>query len=432
LTRSCLTFLLIAALLSACKPTPTANVLGYIAADYLGALQTPTKATPGGVLTGRVLSNGAPVAGATVLVAERTGIPHAAQTDAQGRYRIENIPPGEYVPAAVAPLYDETILEDSFGIPELVTVRAAETTEAPPFTLLRHQPEPLPEPLALATHLVLTGTATTTAAFPIGSIAQVQGFHFERAGALIDTLRVYLPLHLAASAKLPMLFLVYPTHVDGWQSVSTAYAAQGYAVVAVSPVAARGVDIDAHAADAHVALELARTGALGSHIRGDKVVALGGSFSSAILHRLLADVAASADANANQAIVGWVTVGGISNAFSGTADFYAGKLQLPAQYKYLIPALGQPNLYPLDFLRFSPVYTAAQLPPTLIIHTDVDHVIPIDQAYELETALRTNHVPVEVYYYKDVSHYLQIDEHMTDQGREMFYRVLNFAQRMLK
>ncbi len=423
-----LIFLLIAAFLSACKPTPTTNVLNYQAADYFGTLRTPLNPMPGGVLTGLVLNNGAPIAGATVLVAERTGIPHAAQTDAQGRYHIAHIPPGEYVPAVVAPSYDEASLADSFGLPELVTVRAAETTAAPTFHLLRHQLEPLPAPLALATHLVLTSTATTTSAFPAGSVAKVQNFQFEYAGILIDTLRVYLPLQLAAAAKLPMIFMVYPSHVDAWQSVSTAFAAQGYAVVAVSPVAVRGLDIEAHAVDAHIALELARSGALNSHIRSDKIIALGGSFSSAILHRLLADV----DASADNEISGWVTVGGISNAFSGTADFYAGKLELPEQYKYLIPALGQPDLYPLGFLRFSPVYTAAQLPPTLIIHTDVDHVIPIDQAYQLEAALRAHHVPVEVYYYKDVSHYLQIDEHMTDQARAMFYRVVDFAQRMLK
>ncbi|CAN5593323.1 hypothetical protein BH10CHL1_BH10CHL1_20560 [soil metagenome] len=425
-------FLLMAGLLGSCKPTSTANVLGYMAADYLGTLHTPAPSAPGGVLTGLVLDKGTPVTGATVLVAERTGTPHAAQTDAQGRYRIEQIPPGEYVPAAVAPAYDEIALEDSFGLPYLVTVRAGEITKAPAFTLVRHQPAPLPTSLALATQLALTNTATLTAAFPVGSVAQVQSFQFIRAGAVIDTLRLYLPLQLAANAKLPMAFFVYPSQVDAWQAVSTAYAAQGYAVVAVSPIMARGLDIEAHAADAHVALELARSGALNTHIQGDKVVAVGGSFSSAILHRLLDDVSTDAGADAHNEIIGWVTVGGISNAFSGAADFYAGKLQLPEPYKYLIPALGQPNLYPLEFLRFSPVYTAAQLPPTIIIHTDVDHVIPIDQAYQLEAALRANRVPVEVYYYKDVSHYLQIDEHMTDQARAMFFRVADFAQRMLK
>jgi hypothetical protein len=35
---------------------------------------------------------------------------------------------------------------------------------------------------------------------------------------------------------------------------------------------------------------------------------------------------------------------------------------------------------------------------------------------------------VTVFYYQDVSHYLQIDDQMTDAGREMFYRVVDFAQ----
>lgn len=435
--RFCLILLVTILCLSACKPTPTANVLDYWLGQRLGTLQPPVPSTPGGVLTGLVLHDGAPVAGATVLVAVRTGTPYTAQTDAQGRYHIERIPPGEYVPAAVAAWYNETALQDLFGLPYVVTIRANAVTEAPPFALTRHQREQLPDALALTTRLAITGTAVATASFPAGSVAQMQGFRFEHANARIDTLRVYLPLHLAPTAKLPMLFLVYPTYVDLWRQVSVAYAAQGFAVVAISPIAARGVDIEAHASDAHVALELARRGALNEHIRRDKVVALGGSFSSAILHRLLADVAATADATnvttgADREITGWVTVGGISNAFSGTASFYAGQLEIPPQYEFLIPALGLPNLYPLDFLRFSPVYTAAQLPPTLIIHTDVDHVIPIDQAYQLEAALHANQVPVEVYYYKDVSHYLQIDENLTEQGREMFYRVLTFAQRMVK
>jgi acetyl esterase/lipase len=185
-------------------------------------------------------------------------------------------------------------------------------------------------------------------------------------------------------------------------------------------VADRALNIDAHAQDARVALALAQQGYLDERLRDRAAVALGGSFSSAILHRLLRDTAGS--------VVAWVTVGGIANAFSGTADFYAGQIQIPPEYTYLIPALGPPNLYPLAFLRYSPVYTAAQLPPTLLIHTDADRIIPISQAYELEAALQRAGVPVTVFYYQDVSHYLQIDDQMTDAGREMFYRVVDFAQ----
>ena len=90
--------------------------------------------------------------------------------------------------------------------------------------------------------------------------------------------------------------------------------------------------------------------------------------------------------------------------------------------------MGPANLYPLPFLYFSPVYTASQLPPTMIIHTDVDRIIPITQAYELEQALRDAGVYVEVLYYEDVSHYLQIGEDMTESGEEMFWQVLEFLE----
>jgi hypothetical protein len=313
------------------------------------------------------------------------------------------------------------------GIPWLLSVRSAQTTTAPVLELTPHVAIPLPEPLAQATQLTLTATRVVTASFPAGAQAQEQDFAFFYNGAQVTTLRVYTPITGTITGTvgvaLPTLFMVYPTQVDLWQQVSTAYASQGFALIAISPIGERAVNIDAHAQDARVALTLALQGKLNMQVRGGQVIALGGSFSSAILHRLLRDT--------GEHVAGWVTVGGISNAFSGTADFYAGRLVLPPQYEYLIPALGQPHIYPLPFLRFSPVYSAAQLPPTLIIHTDVDHVIPIDQAYQLEAALRAAQVPVEVYYYRDVSHYLQIDEAMTDAGRSMFFRVADFARRVL-
>lgn len=410
---------------AACTPTPKENVIGYLVAQRLGAFQPRPMPAQQGTLTGVVVFENSPVAGATVLVAERTGTPHAAQTDADGRYLITEIPVGQYQLAAVAPGYDELGLTDLLGLPELVTIEANATTIAPPLRLQPHTLNPLPQPLAEATHLTLTSSTVVTAVFPAGAIAEMQAFAFDYASAHIDTLRVFAPPKLPADTHLPLLLMVYPTQVDLWQNVSTALASQGFVLVAISPVASRGVDVDAHAADARIALALALGGHLHPAIKtGSKAVALGGSFSSAILHRLLADM--------GDTIAGWVTVGGISNAFRGAADFYDGKLQIPPQYEYLIPALGAPHLYPLPFLRFSPVYTAAQLPPTLIIHTGADRVILIDQAYELEAALRQAHVPVEVFYYEDVSHYLQIDEQMTDAGRAMFFRIIGFANRILK
>jgi len=70
-----------------------------------------------GILTVTVVDDqtAQPIAGATVLVAERDGTPHTAITGADGRYRIEGVPPGEYVPAAVAPGYGEAALAAAAG-----------------------------------------------------------------------------------------------------------------------------------------------------------------------------------------------------------------------------------------------------------------------------------------------------------------------------
>ena len=209
--------------------------------------------------------------------------------------------------------------------------------------------------------------------------------------------------------------------MEDWEEVSVAFAASGFAAVAISPSPGRSTDVDAHAQDALVALTLARRGELSPAIGDNRPVAMGGSFSSAILARLLR--LAPAD------LAGWVTVGGLANAFTAAADYYAGRIEMPPNYSLLVPALGQPNLYPETFLRYSPVYSAAELPPTMIIHTAADRILPISQAYELAAAVRAAGIPLETYYYEDVSHYLGIGENMTDAGREMFYRILEFVER---
>jgi dipeptidyl aminopeptidase/acylaminoacyl peptidase len=72
---------------------------------------------------------------------------------------------------------------------------------------------------------------------------------------------------------------------------------------------------------------------------------------------------------------------------------------------------------------------ASELPPTLLIHTAADRVLPIEQAYALEAAALAAGVPVETYYYTDTSHYLGIGENLTDAGREMFYMIVEFIER---
>ena len=408
----------VALLLSACAPSAEGNVVGYLLEQRLRGGMIALAPASVGSIRGEIWMEDGPAAGVSVLVAERTGRPHAATTDKEGRYRIDGIPPGQYVVAAVGPESDEAALSGAWGVPWLVTVEAGTVVVAPRLIVPRHVAAPLPDDLAGAVRLSAGQPYTASAPFPAGSLAWGQAFTFERDGAEIDTLRVYHPL-AESDRPLPLIFGVFPGVIDGWQPVSVAFAALGYTVVAISPSGARGLDVYAHAEDARVALHLARRGLLGVNVADAPAVAMGGSFSSAILHRLLRDERDQFNA--------WVTVGGISNAFTGSADFYAGRLDIPDPYGLVIPALGAANIHPVPFLRFSPVYTAAHLPPTLIIHTDADAIIPINQAYQLEAALHAADVPVEVFYYRDVSHYLQIGEDITEAGQAMFWLVMEFV-----
>ena len=324
-------------------------------------------------------------------------------------------------PAAVAPGYGEAQLHNVWGGPVPVTVRSGETVTAPDLHL---SPLSAHDPAAFdlaSLHLRQTASYTTTAPFPDRAGAQGRAFAFERDGVQVDSLRLYLPLDATPEDRFPLVLFVAPTAVDDWQQVSVAFASQGYALAALSPVAGRGVDADAQAQDAAAALALAQGDALGPEVGGNRPVVMGGSYSSAILARLVR--------TAGDGLGGWVSVGGLSNAFDGAAAYYAGELEMPANFELLVPAFGLPNVYPLTLLRYSPVYVASELPPTLLIHTAADRVLPIDQAYQLEAAAQAAGVPVETYYYSDSSHYLGIGDNLTDAGREMFYKIIEFIER---
>lgn len=408
-----------ALLLAACKASPTGHVIGYLIEQRLGGPVEPAPSAKTGSLTGQVLFEGDPVAGASVIVAARTGTPYASSTDASGFYHIPKIPAGQYVPAAVAPGFDETALSGDLGIPYPIKIPAGETAYAPALTLRPYRPPPLPAPLPDAALLSAGEPVTMTAPFPAGATAWQQAFVFAREGIKNGSLRLYRPLPESGEA-LPLIFGLFPGEVDDWAPVNVALAAAGFNVVALSPSPLYGLDVAAHVEDARLALALARGGHLGVDLADAPAVALGGSFSSAILTRLLR--------GERDQFAAWLTLGGISNAFTASADFYAGRLTFPERFRFVIPAMGPANIYPLPFLYYSPVYTASHLPPTMIIHTDADRIIPISQAYELEEALRSEGVHVDTLYYEDVSHYLQIGEDLTESGKEMFRQVVAFLK----
>ena len=409
-----------AILLWGCTPSPEANVIAHLVAKNLGTYNLEPDRRPPGNLEGSVYDADGPLEGAAVVVSERYGTTHHAYTDAEGRYHIEGIPPGQYTPAAVAPNHDAAVPEGMFGVPQLVTIESEQTTEAPLITLEPHVAKPLPNPLAESVKLTATGEYTATSPFPSGSVANVTAYSFEYDGVVNDWLRVYVPEGTAANEALPMLLAVYPGPTPNWEVISVALADGGYTVVAISPNSERGMDIDGHAMDARIALNLALEGELGPHIAGEQAVALGGSFSSPVLRRMLLDEP--------DTVSSWIVLGGISDGYGLANDFYEDRINLPSMHNLAIPALGMPNLYPLPFLHYSSIYSAAELPPTLINHTVNDDITLVDQAYRLEAALKDAGVPVEAFYYDDESHYLQLGEYTPESSKEMYRRVLEFIE----
>ncbi len=399
--------------------SPVTNLVQYGLADGERYL-FPAAESGTGVLVGRVMYEGRPVAQATVLVAEPEGTPHVTTTDSRGRYRLTGIPPGHYVPIAVAEGLENTVLHNFLGVPQAIRINHGVTVEVPDIQMAAPPQKVVLGPNA-ATDYALTRLEayTRTTPFPHGAQAQVQHWSFVRDEEVNDTLYVYLPGHAAPDTGcFPLLFAIYPGHSLQWEDLSVAFASQGFAVVALSPLLAYGRDVQEHGTDAHLALHFGLQGILDPRIDVSMPLAMSGSYGSAVLNRLIRV--------AEEPFAAVVLLGGISNAFTGAAAFYAGQLDWPVHLGYILASLGTANAKPDNFMEFAPVYSARSMPPTFLVHTLDDTMVPIAQSYEYAQALEAAQVPVQTHYFADESHYLQIGANTSDVTRDLFARTLAY------
>lgn len=398
--------------------SPVTNLVQYGLSDgerYLFPASEPGT----GALRGRVLYEGTPVDQATVLVAEPEGTPHVTWTDARGQYHLTGLPPGRYVPIVVAEGLENEVLRNFLGLPQAVVVANGITVAVPDILMKSSQGEPLGADAAVTHELTPLEAYTQTSPFPEGAQAQVQHWSFRRNEEVNDTLYVYLPEDAASdTASFPLLVAIYPGHSLIWEDISVAFASQGFAVVAMSPLFAYGRDVQEHGADARLALHFALQGALDPRIDGSAPLAISGSYGSAVLNRLIRI--------SDQPFVAVVLLGGISNAFTGAAAFYAGQLDWPVHLGYILASLGTANAKPDSFMEYAPVYSAQAMPPTFLIHTLEDTMVPIEQSYEYAQALAAAQVPVRTHYFADESHYLQVGEETSDVTRNLFAMVLAY------
>jgi dipeptidyl aminopeptidase/acylaminoacyl peptidase len=355
-------------------------------------------------------ADGQPLADAIALVATVRGQVYQARSDGRGRYRIDGVPPGRYVPLAAAWGYEERAGEP-------VQVIAGRLERDVDFVLSAYRPAPV-----VPTDLQIGPPREASSAFPSPLVASRVPFSFTLDGLSINGGQLYLPPD--ASEPLPTLFIVYPSAPLNWDAASVALTRDGFAVLAIGPDADRGLDIEGHVRDLRAAFQLWQEGRIkppdsaGLLADGDRWVLMSGSFGSLVLFRALRDL---------PPVPAMVDVGGVSDGFLAVEALYSQDLDIPPPYDSAIAALGRPDRDPAFFFAYSPVFYADRLPPTLIVHTYADEVIPYNQAIALDLAMTEAGVPHELLLYEDTTHYL--DAYNPTQATHMvFERIVAFAR----
>lgn len=376
--------------------------------DQFGAPQS----VGGGSLSGWVTdATGEPVPAALVLVASATGETFSARTDETGFYSIEDIPGGSYRPIAAAWGYD---LPAETQQPQAgPSLRFGETAQRLDPVLSHRIPPALsaqPESLQLGLGIHVTSD------FPTPAVAIRRHITFTHESILIDGDLLYTPA--TEDGPWPLLVVAYPNTALNWEKATIQFAAAGYAVLAITPDPERALDLEAHARDLRMAVNYAQNGQLSPAIAGPDFVLLTGSFGSIYGYRALPDL---------EHLRAIANLGGVSDAFLGIQALYSENLAIPAPYDTAIAAMGRPDHDPGYFLAYSPVFWAAHHPPTLLIHTYEDEVIPYNQSQRLADALAAAGIPHDLWFYHSDTHYLD-PRSPTAEAVAVFERVLAFVE----
>ena len=375
---------------------------------------------PGGAIAGVVREeDGGPLVGATVLVATVKGAVYQAESDDQGTYRIEDVPPGRYVVAASQWGYDDAVYHEGGEERTLVSVRSGQLQAGVDLALRLHQPwrATLDDPP------IIGPTETGYALFPAEVAASRVPITYTSDGLVITTTLLYEPLGIEITESLPVVVATYPSEPINWDRVSVALANEGYVVLATGPSPQRALDIPGMGRDLIKAVAYLRQGQLTDRADVEREGWLAGSFSSLILYRALLEDPGGVDA--------LVLVGAISDGFLGVQSLYDVELEIPPRYADAVAALGRPDRYPEFYIGYSPAYHASELPPALVVHTYTDEVVPYNQSLRLAGALEAAGVPYDLYLYEDTTHYLD-QVNMTPDTAELYRRLAVFLDRYVR
>jgi hypothetical protein len=397
--------------------TALRNVLQYKVVKAFGGPYM-REAGPPGTLEGTIRDGGGtPIPGAVVLVASPLGHTYTAESDARGRYRIEGIPPGRYVPVAGKRGYDDALPQTCIaGLcrKDTVTVRPNTTTQGVDLAL---SPAKLPD-ITLNESLIVSPTVEIEVGAPFPSKAQRTRFSFERDGLWVNDCYLYEPL--AEDGPFPTLLLVLPGPVLGWEIVPVPFAQEGFSVLACYPL--RGIDIDEDAVDLLTALEYLRQGRVPSRADTDRMALVGASFTSLHTWRLLG-LTDEMDVT--------LVLGGMSDGFAFRHGVEEGTVHTRPPFDQVIMALGFPDASPELYFTYSVMYHLEGLPPVCLLHGVDDELSPFSQSVQLAEELERRGHPHEFYAYEGLKHYFSTSAENTT-TQQMWQDTLNCLRRVLE
>jgi hypothetical protein len=398
------------------KITAARNMAHYKVVKALGGPRMRSDEAPR-TIEGKVRdAGGKPVAGAMVLVASPLGHTYTSETDQEGRYRLDAVPPGRYVPVAGKRGYEDALEQTCVaGLCNKLAVSVRPGSEYRDYDLTLTPVDP-PD-IVIDDSLVVSPTVEVEVTAPLPGKALRSRFSFRRAGLWVNDCYLYEPVE--GEGPFPAMLLVLPGPVLSWEIAHVPFADAGYSVLVCYPL--RGIDLDEDAADLLTALAYLRQGRIPSRADTDHLAFVGASFSSLHIYRLLgltdqADVA--------------LVLGGMSDGFSFRHDVEAGTAHTRPPFDQVLMALGFPNSSPELYFKYSVKYHLEGLPPLCLLHGKADELSPYSQSVELAEALEERGMPYEFHSYEGLSHYFSTSaDNATTQ--QMFQDSLDCLRRSL-
>jgi hypothetical protein len=385
------------------------------------------QARPTGAIEGQVLTDVASaIPGAKVVLSEVNGQVYSATTGLDGRYRLEGVSEGDYLPLAVAPGYGQGRAFRTFPPGRAVAVRGGQTATAEFRLVPTEQAE-----IGTGTELTFGEQTTASVENPEPSRALRREFSYTRGDTTLSGGLVHEPPAEMGPGPFPILLLIFPGPANAWEGISIPLASKGYVVVSYFPV--RLLDLEGDVDDLMLLFKLTADGRMSE--RGDRnsIALVGGSVSTVYTYLMAGEIQGSDTRSKVRALIQY---GGLFDFFQFRKDWEEGKVIIDpglSDLEYLLVAFGRPDTRPEIYSRLSPRFALGPgtLPPTLFVHTGNDIVVPPNQSAIADATLKEWGITSQYLFYPDSEHYLDTSKPDPTQV-DMLNRTLAFLDLHMK